>query len=226
MQVINMREGFQLPAIVSLCVQLSAETKFLPFRARWNMTISSSVPCKPRLLDQLRDAAQARFSRPEPVERYTQWARRYILFHGKRHPETMGHTEVAAFLQHLAKTEKDPLRALEEAHEALTFLCNDLLHLENKRGQLPQKNCQVSMNPREPSCPTDACEVSETGRRRAGGPGGVSHAKMAQWSSRALERLQNRAKTRLDYCARGLQKSGAMVEAAQWSATALPDGAL
>jgi hypothetical protein len=40
----------------------------------------------PKLLDRLRAAALAHFARPEPADRYAGWARRFILFHGKRHP--------------------------------------------------------------------------------------------------------------------------------------------
>ena len=35
----------------------------------------------PRLLDQLREKASKRFGRPEPGERFAQWACRYVLFH-------------------------------------------------------------------------------------------------------------------------------------------------
>ena len=33
------------------------------------------------------------------------WAKRYILFHNKRHPAEMGAAEIEAFLTHLAKGE-------------------------------------------------------------------------------------------------------------------------
>lgn len=33
---------------------------------------------------------------------YVDWIRRFILFHGKRHPDEMRAEEVAAFLSHLA----------------------------------------------------------------------------------------------------------------------------
>ncbi len=72
----------------------------------------------PRLLDQLRQAALAHFARPEPGQRFADWARRFILFHGKRHPRDMGIPEVARFLEHLAQTEKDPPTGLEQAREA------------------------------------------------------------------------------------------------------------
>ena len=35
-------------------------------------------------------------------EAYVFWIRRFVLFHGKRHPSEMGKTEVVAFLNHLA----------------------------------------------------------------------------------------------------------------------------
>jgi hypothetical protein len=35
---------------------------------------------------------------------------------------SFGAAEVGHFLEHLAQSEKDPLRCLEQAHESLTFL--------------------------------------------------------------------------------------------------------
>jgi hypothetical protein len=99
---------------------------------------ASSEPQPPRLLDQLRQTAFARFGRPEPGERYVNWARRYIFFHGKRHPRDLGAGDVGRFLEHIALSEKDPLRCLEQAHEALTFLHKDLLHLNLGELPLPQ----------------------------------------------------------------------------------------
>jgi integron integrase len=95
----------------------------------------AAAPEAPRLLDQVRQTALTRFGRPEPGERYAGWIRRYVLFHGTRHPRELGFAEVGRFLEHVAHTEKDPLRALEAAHEALTFLYHDVLHLLD--GELP-----------------------------------------------------------------------------------------
>ncbi len=77
----------------------------------------------------------ARFARTEPAERYVSWTRRFILFHGKRHPRELRVADVARFLEHVAKTEKDPLRALEQAREALRFLYDDVLQVPI--GELP-----------------------------------------------------------------------------------------
>ncbi len=69
----------------------------------------------PRLLDQLRESASVRFGRPEPGKRYADWGRRFILFHGKRHPRELGKPDVVRFLEHVAQTDKDPVRCIEQA---------------------------------------------------------------------------------------------------------------
>src|ERR1700736_2423095 len=75
------------------------------------------VPQPPRLLDQLRQIALARFGRAEPAARHVEWVRRFILFHGKRHPRDLGLREATQFLEHLAQSEKDPLRSIEQTRE-------------------------------------------------------------------------------------------------------------
>ena len=99
--------------------------------------ITVAVPASqpPRLLDQVREMAAARFNRPEPGERYVTWNRRYILFHGKRHPRELGRAEVGRFLEHVVQSEKDPLGSLEAAREALGFLYEEVLHAPI--GELP-----------------------------------------------------------------------------------------
>ena len=55
------------------------------------------------------------------AEEMANWCRRFILFHGAKHPQEMGQTEINAFLQHVAKTDKDPLRGIAQAHAAMEF---------------------------------------------------------------------------------------------------------
>lgn len=87
------------------------------------------VPVQPpRLLDQLRLAALGHYGRSEPADRHVEWVRRYILFHGKRHPRELDVAAAGAFLTHLVQTEKDPLRAAEQAHEAIAFLYAEVLN--------------------------------------------------------------------------------------------------
>jgi hypothetical protein len=63
---------------------------------------TSAPPQAPRLLDLVRQAARTRFGQDGPGERHADWCRRFILFHGKRHPREMGLTEVAQFLESAA----------------------------------------------------------------------------------------------------------------------------
>jgi integrase len=59
-------------------------------------------PPKPRLLDRVRHALQARHGSRRTEKAYVAWIRRYILFHGKRHPADMGAAEITQFLTSLA----------------------------------------------------------------------------------------------------------------------------
>lgn len=52
-----------------------------------------------QLLNEIRALATAKLGRSEPGERYADWVKRYVLFHGTRHPRDMGRAEVGAFLR-------------------------------------------------------------------------------------------------------------------------------
>ena len=62
----------------------------------------SPVPGKPKLLDRVRWHLRLKHYSIRTEESYVDWIRRFILFHGKRHPEEMGETDIARFLSHLA----------------------------------------------------------------------------------------------------------------------------
>ena len=52
-------------------------------------------PVKPKLLDRARDAIRTRHYSRRTEKVYVHWVRRFILFHGKRHPADMGAADVA-----------------------------------------------------------------------------------------------------------------------------------
>ena len=56
----------------------------------------------PKLLDQVRDRVRRLGYAKRTELSYVHWVKRYILFHGKRHPREMGKQEVEAFLTSLA----------------------------------------------------------------------------------------------------------------------------
>jgi hypothetical protein len=57
---------------------------------------------KPKLLEQVRTFMRARRYSLRTEQAYLDWIRRFILFHGKRHPRDLGETEITDFLTHLA----------------------------------------------------------------------------------------------------------------------------
>jgi len=55
-----------------------------------------------KLMDEARAAFRAAYYSHRTEEQYLNWMRRFILFHGKRHPREMGAEEIQQFLNHLA----------------------------------------------------------------------------------------------------------------------------
>jgi len=60
----------------------------------------------PRLLDQVRAAIRRLNYSRRTEEAYVHWIKRYIYFHGKRHPNELGEGEATAFLFYLASERK------------------------------------------------------------------------------------------------------------------------
>ena len=60
----------------------------------------------PKLLDQVRSKIRTKHYSIRTETAYTDWIKRFILFHDKRHPSEMGGAEVEAFLSHLAVKRK------------------------------------------------------------------------------------------------------------------------
>jgi len=55
-----------------------------------------------KLLDQVRDAIRRKHYSIRTEATYCDWIRRYILFHGKKHPMDMGAAEIERFLTYLS----------------------------------------------------------------------------------------------------------------------------
>ena len=84
----------------------------------------------PRLLDRVRAGLHARHYSNRTVRAYLGWIRRYIVFHGKRHPEEMGGDEVGAFLSNLAIEKRVSSSTQNQALAALLFLYQQVLGRE------------------------------------------------------------------------------------------------
>ena len=83
---------------------------------------------QPRLLDRLRHEVRLRHYALRTEQAYVDWVRRYVLFHGKRHPSEMGGPEVAAFLTHLAVERHVAPATQAQAKSALLFLYRVVLN--------------------------------------------------------------------------------------------------
>ena len=60
-------------------------------------------------------------------ESYVAWVKRFILFHGKRHPLDMGAAQIEAFLTHLAIARKVSASTQNQSLSALLFLYREVL---------------------------------------------------------------------------------------------------
>ena len=76
----------------------------------------------PKLLDRLRASIRTRHYSPRTEETYVQWVRRFILFHGKRHPASMGADEVNAFVSSLATERRVSAATQNQALSAIIYL--------------------------------------------------------------------------------------------------------
>lgn len=84
---------------------------------------------KPRLLDRLRARIRYLHYSRSTESAYVQWVRRFILFHGKRHPREMGAQEIAAFLNYLVTKERVSASTQNQALNALVFLYKRVLEI-------------------------------------------------------------------------------------------------
>jgi len=80
------------------------------------------APAAPRLLEQVAEGARQRGASKPTTRQLVCWVRAFVLFHDKRHPRELGRPAVSRFLEHVARTETEPLVALEGAAAALELL--------------------------------------------------------------------------------------------------------
>lgn len=89
-----------------------------------------SAPPPPRLLDAMRQRIRVLHYSLRTAQAYVDWARRFILFHGKRHPREMGAPEVTAFLTHLAVDRQVSASTQNQAKAAILFLYKEVLQFD------------------------------------------------------------------------------------------------
>ena len=84
-------------------------------------------PESKKLLDQVRETIRLKHYSQKTEKTYVSWIRRFILFHGKKHPQQMGEREIEAFLSHLAVDRNVAASTQNQAFNAILFLYRAIL---------------------------------------------------------------------------------------------------
>lgn len=108
----------------------------------------------PQLLGRVRQAVRVRHYSIRTGAAYVGWAKRFILYHGKRHPAEMGEAEVASFLSHLATDRQVSTSTQNRARSALLFLHKEVLEmqlpwLDDVVAAKPSQRLPVALTPQE-----------------------------------------------------------------------------
>jgi integron integrase len=88
---------------------------------------NARVASSPKLLDRVRWLLRTKHYSIRTEQAYVDWIRRFILFHGKRHPDEMGEREISDFLSHLAVEKNVSASTQNQAFSALLFLYQQVL---------------------------------------------------------------------------------------------------
>jgi integron integrase len=83
-----------------------------------------------RLMDQVRSTLRVHHYSLRTEESYLHWIKRFILFHGKRHPKDMGKNEITEFLSDLATRKNVAASTQNQALSAILFLYKKVLDIE------------------------------------------------------------------------------------------------
>jgi site-specific recombinase XerD len=94
-------------------------------------TGTTNTPARqPRLLEQVREALRLRHYSLRTEQAYAHWVKRFVLFHGKRHPREMEAAEVESFLSWLPVERQVSAATQEQAVAALLFLYKQVLGVD------------------------------------------------------------------------------------------------
>ena len=81
----------------------------------------------PRLIEQVRAEIRARHYSRRTEDAYVHWIRRFIVFHGRRHPRELGAPEISAFLRWLALEQHVAASTQNQALSGVLFLYREVL---------------------------------------------------------------------------------------------------
>ena len=85
---------------------------------------------EPKLLERVSNVIKLKHLSPRTEKIYINWIIRFVNFHDKRHPASMGAEEVTAFLSWLATSRKVSAATQNQALAGILFMYRDVLHVE------------------------------------------------------------------------------------------------
>lgn len=83
-----------------------------------------------KLVDVVAEVCRTEHYAYRTEETYLKWIKRFIAFHGNKHPRAMGAPEVTAFLTHLAVHRKVTASSQNQALSAILFLYKKVLGID------------------------------------------------------------------------------------------------
>jgi integron integrase len=95
-----------------------------------------------KLLDIMRDKIRFKHYSMSTERVYIYWAKKYILFHNKKHPRDMGKLEIEQFLTHLATKLNVSPTTQNQAFNALLFLYEQVLNISLKNENIQALRAQ------------------------------------------------------------------------------------
>ena len=109
-------------------------SEIIPIRPPARVELSQSLQLQrpqPRLLDLVRIALRTKHYSLRTEEAYVGWIRRFIIFHGKRHPRELGEKEINVFLSSLAVRDGVSASTQNQALCAILFLYREILRVDD-----------------------------------------------------------------------------------------------
>lgn len=88
---------------------------------------SGPPPARSKLLAEVKRICAAHQYSHRTAEAYAGWVRRFVVYHGKRHPSELGRDEVVGFLTHLANERAASVSTQRQAASAILFLYRAVL---------------------------------------------------------------------------------------------------
>jgi integron integrase len=83
---------------------------------------------EPKLLDKVRTELRSNQYSKKTEEAYTNWIKRYIFFHNKKHPKEMGAAEIKSFVDNLVTNHHVSSSTQNQALQGILFLYKNILN--------------------------------------------------------------------------------------------------